>query len=142
MSKNHRVVIPANIVRGMSLEDRRRYGVRTAEEQAAHDEMVVERTLHSQFSSWLFRNKFMMPYHSDMSRRPTIAAGIPDFGIHRDGKILFIEFKVGKNQLNEAQEKCFAEMGAQGDVILVCHSYEEAVRATRNFFNLPWTFLP
>lgn len=132
-----RIFISQNLVNRMSPEDRRRYGVRTVEEQVAHDEMVVERTLHSQFSSWLFRNGFVMPYHSDMSRRPTIAAGIPDFGIHRNGRILFIEFKTGKNQLNEAQEKGFAEMGNQGDVIMICCSLQEAVRVTTKFFDLP-----
>ena len=131
-----RSFIPPNLIRWMSGEDRKKLGVRTNEEIDAQVSLKLEREVHSQFISWLRRNGFEDFYHSDPVRRPTIQAGLPDFGIFRDSRILFIEMKVGKNTLSETQEKVFQRMGADGNVILVCYGYEEAYQATRRFFGL------
>lgn len=134
--KNSPYIAP-NIARLMAPADRRKYGVQTPEEQAHTINLLLEREVHSHFSGWLNRHGFAMPYHSDPARRPTILAGLPDYGIHRDGRILFIEIKIHPNKLSETQESAFARMGTQGDVILVCYSLEEACRVTAQFFNLP-----
>jgi hypothetical protein len=126
--------VPEHIARLMSEEDRKKLGIMTADELAAQSTLILEREIHSQFSSWLYRNGFEDFYHSDPVRRPTIKAGLPDFGIYRNSRILFIEFKVRPNGLSPVQEETFARMGNRGNVILVCYTYEQAVKATETFF--------
>ena len=121
----------------MTPEDRKANGIKTPEEEAAGHNLSLERTIHHQFGGWLYRHEFRDYYHSDPVRRPTIKAGLPDFGIYRDSRILFVEFKVKPNGLSPEQEIVFGRMGRQGNVILVCYSFEEAVKATAKFFNLP-----
>lgn len=129
--------LPPNIERLMDPRDRAQFGIRTPEERIIKAGLELERDLHNQFSGWLHRNGFDDFYHADPSRRATIAAGLPDYGIFRDSRILFLEFKVPPNGLNAEQEECFSRMGAAGNVVLVCHSYPEAVKAVSAFFNLP-----
>ena len=137
MSRNHRVLVPANIAKLMSPEDRKANGILTPEEESAQHNLTLEREIHHQFGGWLYRHGFEDYYHSDPVKRPTIKAGLPDFGVYRDSRILFVEVKVKPNGLSPAQEEVFGRMGRAGNVILVCYSYEEAVRATSKFFNLP-----
>lgn len=132
----HRPLIPAHIARLMGEEDRKAYGLLTPEEQRDRACLILEREIHSQFSGWLKRNGFEDYYHSDPVKRATIKKGLPDYGIYRDSRILFIEFKVGKNGLTPDQEEVFGRMGRQGNVILVCYSYEEAVQTVQKFFSL------
>lgn len=129
--------LPPNIERLIDPKDRQALGIKTPEERMIKAGLELERDLHSQFSGWLHRNGFDDFYHADPSRRATIAAGLPDFGIFRDSRILFIEFKIGKNSLNPEQEGAFTRMSAAGNVVLICHSYPEAVKAVSAFFNLP-----
>ena len=136
MTRNNNVVIPPNVARLMSSEDRKRFGILTPEERKAEIDLTLEREIHSQFSGWLYRNGFEDYYHSDPVRRPTIKKGLPDFGIYRDSRIVFIEFKIHPNGLSEDQEIVFGRMGRQGNVILVCYTYEEGINATSKFFNL------
>jgi hypothetical protein len=136
MSRNHRVLVPSHIARLMSPEDRKANGIQTPEEESAAANLTLERDIHSQFGSWLYRHDFWDYYHSDPVRRPTIKAGLPDFGIYRDSRILFLEIKVKPNGLTASQEEVFARMGAAGNVILIVYSYEEACRVTAKFFNL------
>jgi hypothetical protein len=128
--------IPPHFINLMSPEDRKKFGVHTAEEIQADNNLKTEREIHSQFFSWLRRHGFTDFYHSDPVRRPTIQAGLPDFGIYRDSRIIFIEFKVKPNGLSEVQESVFQRMGASGNVILICYSYDEARRAVAKFFHL------
>ena len=138
MSKQ-RIFVPPNIARLMSPADRKANGILTPEEESAQANLTLEREIHHQFGGWLYRHGFEDYYHSDPVRRPTIKAGLPDFGIYRDSRILFVEIKVKPNGLSPVQEEVFQRMGAAGNIILVVHSYEEAARVTSKFFNLPWT---
>jgi hypothetical protein len=137
MSRNHRILVPAHIARLMSPEDRKANGIETPEEEAQRHNLTLEREIHNQFGSWLYRHGFEDYYHSDPVRRPTIKAGLPDFGVYRDSRIIFIEIKIGKNDLSESQEIVFQRMGEKGNVILICRSYEQCVSAVIQFFNLP-----
>ena len=137
MSRNHRVLVPAHIARLMSPEDRKANGIETPEEAAQRHNLTLEREIHHQFESWLYKKGFEYHYHSDPVRRPTIKAGLPDFGIYRDSRIIFIEFKVHPNGLTESQEQCFERMGRQGNIIMVCYSSPEAEKIISKFFNLP-----
>lgn len=128
--------IPPNIINRMSPEDRKRFGVHTdAEHQAAND-LKTEREIHNQFRNWLNQAGFPDFYHSDPVRRPTIAAGLPDFGVFRDSRIIWIEFKVKPNGLSREQELVFQRMGSDGNIVPVCYSLDEARRAVSEFFNL------
>jgi hypothetical protein len=134
--KRNKVYIPGNISKLMAPEDRQALGIRTPEERMIKAESELERDLHHQFSGWLRRNGFSDFYHADPARRSTIQTGLPDFGIFRDSRIVFIEIKVGKNTLSDEQEVVFQRMGQQGNIILVCHSYEQCVKAVTGFFGL------
>jgi hypothetical protein len=133
--KDHRA-IPQSLVKLMDPKDRKSLGVRTNEEVAAQNDLTLEREIHNQFIGWLRRHDFLDSYHSDPVRRPTIKAGLPDFGVYRNSRILFIEFKIATGRLSAVQEETFQRMGSQGNVILVCHSYDEAAKATAQFFGL------
>src|ERR1700758_1284248 len=99
MSRNHRVLVPPHLARLMAPADRKANGIETPEEASERHTLTLEREIHSQFGAWLYRRGFEDFYHSDPVRRPTIKAGLPDFGVYRDSRILFIEIKVGKNDL-------------------------------------------
>ena len=133
---NRKVFIPPHIAKLMSASDRKAYGYLTPEEQATKINLVLEREIHSQLSGWLSRNGFAYPYHSDPTRRPTILAGMPDYGIHRGGRILFVEIKLPSGTYEESQRIAFAAIKAQGDTIVTAYSYEEAVAAITEFFDL------
>lgn len=135
MSKNH-VYIPPNVARLMSPEDRRRYGLLTPEQQKGKIDLTLEREVHDQISSFLYRNNFRKFYHSDPVRRPTIAVGLPDFGIFRASRILFGEVKIKPNKLSPDQEIAFMEMGNDGNIVLLWYSFQEARESIIKFFNL------
>jgi hypothetical protein len=135
MSKQ-RIFVPPNIVRLMSAEDRKAHGILTPEEESQRANLVVEREIHHQFSGWLYRHGFEDYYHSDPVRRPTIKAGLPDFGVYRDSRIIWIEFKVPPNGLTQSQEECFERMGRNGNIIMIANSSSEAERIITKFFNL------
>ena len=136
MSKQ-RIFVPPNIARLMSPADRKAHGILTPEEASAQADLTLEREIHHQFGGWLYRHDFTDPYYSDPVRRPTIKAGLPDFGVYRDSRIIWIEFKVKPNWLSQAQEECFQRMGRQGNIIMICYSSQEAERIIKKFFNLP-----
>ena len=137
MSRNHRVLVPSHIARLMSPEDRKAHGILTPEEESAAANLTLEREIHHQYGGWLYRHDFYDYYHSDPVRRPTIKAGLPDFGVYRDSRILFLEIKVRPNGLSPIQEEVFQRIGRAGNIILICYSYAEATAATAKFFNLP-----
>jgi hypothetical protein len=121
----------------MSAEDRKRLGILTPEEERAQANLTCEREIHHQFGAWLYKKGFEDYYHSDPVRRPTIKAGLPDFGIYRDSRIIWIEIKVPPNGLTRSQEECFERMGRQGNIIMIANSSSEAERIVTKFFNLP-----
>lgn len=136
MSKQ-RIFVPPNIARLMSPEDRKAHGILTPEEERIRANLTCEREIHDQFGKWLYKKEFEDYYHSDPVRRPTIKAGLPDFGVYRDSRIIWIEFKVYPNVLTQSQEECFERMGRHGNIIMVCHASPEAERIVAKFFNLP-----
>lgn len=136
MSKNN-VFIPPNIARLMSPADRKAYGVLTPDEQKQRSELTLERNIHHEFGKWLYRHEFTDYYHSDPVKRPTIKKGLPDFGVYRDSRIIWIEFKVHPNWLSQDQEECFQRMGRNGNIIMICYASQEAEAIISKFFNLP-----
>jgi hypothetical protein len=129
-----KVFVPQNIAKAMAPADRKALGILTPAESAEAATLTLEREIHAQFGGWLYRHGFTDFYHSDPVRRATIKKGLPDFGVYRDSRILFIEFKVKPNGLSPDQESVFERMGANGNVIIVCYAFEEATQATLQFF--------
>ena len=119
----------------MSPEDQKKYGFQTPEAIEAQRDDVLEKELHTEFIQFLNRYDLKY-YHAPMHKRSQFPVGQPDFGVHRASRILFIEFKVGKNRLDPDQKNRIAELLADDNEVHVCYSYEAAYRATTKFFNL------
>jgi hypothetical protein len=110
-------------------------GLTTAEAGAKH-ELELERDLHNEFSGFLARNGFNLVIHADPTKPSRIKPGWPDYSIIRSNRILFIEFKVGRNTLSQVQETVVNELLAEGCTVHVLYSYEAATRATKEYFDL------
>jgi hypothetical protein len=110
-------------------------GLTTQEAGAKHD-LELERDLHSEFSGFLARNGFKLVIHADPTKPSRIKPGWPDYSIIRSNRILFIEFKIGRNTLSQVQETVINELLAEGCTVHVLYSYEAATRATKEYFAL------
>ena len=108
----------------------------TAAEASAKHELKLERDMHSEFSGFLARNGFKLVIHADPTKPSRIKPGWPDYSIIRSNRILFIEFKVGRNTLSQVQERVVNELLAEGCTVCVLYSYEAATRATKEYFAL------
>jgi hypothetical protein len=108
----------------------------TTEEAGAKHELELERDLHNEFSGFLARNGFKLVIHADPTKPSRIKPGWPDYSIIRSNRILFIEFKVGRNTLSQVQETVVNELLAEGCTVHVLYSYEAATRATKEYFAL------
>jgi hypothetical protein len=131
-------LLPDRVLRLIDPADRKPMGKagRTSAECEEKNSQESERKIHNQFIGWLRRNGFEHFYHSNPVKRSTIEEGLPDFGIPAQGRILLGEFKVKPNKLSPVQERVFAELRKGGNEVRVWYSYEEAVEATKQFFNL------
>jgi hypothetical protein len=108
----------------------------TTEEALAKHELKLERDMHSEFSGFLARNGFKLVIHADPTKPSRIKPGWPDYSIIRSNRILFIEFKIGRNTLSQVQETVINELLAEGCTVHVLYSYEAATRATKEYFAL------
>lgn len=92
---------------------------------------MKESQLHQAFMAWL--DKLQVPYRHDRTDKRTVTTvGEPDFLICWMSHCLFIEFKVGKNQLSAEQEKRIAYLRRSGNKVVVARSLEEAIEACHN----------
>ena len=132
---NDKRFVPPHFTRLMDPEDRKKLGLRTWEESRAEGELKLERDLHTEFIQFLNLHRLGY-YHAPMFKKSELEKGIPDFGIYRGSRILWIEFKVGKNKLDPDQQNKIAEMLVDGNEVRVCWSIEEGIRETGKFFNL------
>ena len=128
-------VIPDHIGKLMSPEDQKKYGFKTVEQTIYETEFKLEKELHDFFISFLNRQKLGY-YHADPTRKSTIALGMPDFGIYRNSRIVWIEFKIGKNKLEPHQKDKIATMLTDGNAVQVCYDYMSAVNVVGKFFEL------
>jgi hypothetical protein len=120
---------------GLSSSRKANAGLTTAEAGAKH-ELELERDLHNEFSGFLARNGFKLVIHADPTKPSRIKPGWPDYSIIRSNRILFIEFKIGRNTLSQVQETVINELLAEGCTVHVLYSYEAATRATKEYFAL------
>lgn len=126
---------PESFRKCMEPQERKRLGQLTNEETATEKEREGELELHEQFISFLRRNSLGY-YHTNPSRKSTIKRGMPDFGVYDESRIVWIEFKVGHNDLSPVQKVQIAEMVSRKNVVFVCHEYPTAVELTTKFFHL------
>jgi hypothetical protein len=136
--------LPDSFKRLMATEDRQSVAARvghpnaglTTEKALAKHDLELERDLHSEFSGFLARNGFKLVIHADPTKPSRIKPGWPDYSIIRSNRILFIEFKIGRNTLSQVQETVINELLAEGCTVHVLYSYQAATRATKEYFAL------
>ena len=137
MAPEDRRIVAAAVGHTLGLSSSRRPNAGlTAAETSAEHELKLERELHSEFSGFLARNGFKLVIHADPSKPSRIKPGWPDYSIIRSNRVLFIEFKVGRNTLSQVQETVVNELLAEGCTVRVLYSYEAATRATKEYFAL------
>jgi len=61
-----------------------------------------------------------------------LTAGFPDSLIIFDDKILFVEFKIGKNKLTEKQAKMIKRIEDNGFYVFVCRTFYEFVNTVNS----------
>lgn len=132
MKEPHRV-IPQHLVKLMSPEDQKKYGFETIEVRNERLESQLERDLHTMFLAFLNRHGLGY-YHAEMSKKSPFTIGQPDFAVYRGSRIMFVEFKVGKNKLAPEQKEQIAKLLTDGNTVHVCYSYPAAVDAVKSFF--------
>jgi hypothetical protein len=121
------VVLPDNILRWMSAEDRKHYakGQLTAQEAIAKCGAREEGELHKLYESWLNLHDFDF-CHARMDRPTTIKKGISDFHVWRSLRHCFIEFKADHGVLSKEQVRFINRQLAQGTPVLITTSFVEA----------------
>lgn len=129
-------VIPDNIGRLMSPEDQKKYGFKSVETIAAEQEVKLEKDLHEKLLAYLRRKGFCDPYRAGMHKKSELAIGMPDFGIYRGSRIMWIEFKVGQNKISPEQKNQIGKMLCDGNEVHVCYSYPDAIAKVEQFFGI------
>lgn len=88
--------------------------------------MTGERTLHEQFIAWLKKHGFVW-FHSRMDKPTSQACGDPDFIVVKGRTCAFVEFKMPKGKLSEAQERRFSGLGQAGACVCVAKDLGAAI---------------
>lgn len=96
---------------------------------------LSELEIHSKYASFCRDNRLGY-YHADPTKPATIAPGTPDFGVYDESRIMFVEFKIGDNDLSPIQRRKIATMVERRNVVFVCRSLEQAKELTKKFFHL------
>jgi DNA-directed RNA polymerase subunit N (RpoN/RPB10) len=132
--------LPERVLSKIDPADRKAMGAagKTMPEHIAEYSAKLERTLHNDYLAFLRRNGFKdhQIIHASMSWKSHLPVGHPDFLITHGGKFLYIEFKVGANTLDPAQELVIADLIAHGCCVRVLYSHSEAINETIKYFNL------
>jgi len=123
--------------RRMPKSEQKFYG-KPFEEQVIELEAKNELEMHSQYMSYLDRHGIEIVWHADPTRKATIKPGLPDFAVCHGPpfKMLFIEFKAGKNKLSKEQDHFKNRILAAGGWYVIAYSYLTARDATQEFFKL------
>lgn len=121
----------------MDPQDRKALGKRglTAAEAEQIRDTRDERELQGQFAGWLKRNAVHY-IHANPTRKSTIRKGAPDFYCMREGRVMCIEFKLGRNELTDEQKLVLHELALLGIPAFVCYDYPGATDLVRKYFHL------
>lgn len=134
-------LLPQHFIEKMTAEGRAEYAKavgdpaagKTWDELAAAAETKAEKTEQREFRSWLELKS--IPFANPRTdKKSTIQNGHPDFAIYWQGRVLHLEFKVGRNRLSDDQKKYFDLLQKAGCTVLVIHSSKEAIEETKKFF--------
>lgn len=128
--------IPNHILKRMKKEDRPK-GIEgmTSDEIEGLNERKTEQAIHHDIISFLRRN--CIPYdHSRMDRKSTNTLGHPDFSIYMHNRVLFLEIKKQGGKLSEEQIKRIEHLGASGNTVFTCYSYDSSIEKIKEFFSL------
>lgn len=118
-------LLPDNILRLMSKEDRKALKQKTAEEKSATAEDKSEKELQDQVTALLRRRE--IPFiHASMMKRSTLPIGWPDYSFARRGVPMCFECKTERGKLTKEQEVMHRRLKSQGWVVLVIRSLKEA----------------
>jgi len=114
-------------------EDRKAAKIQTYSEAELKAIYRKEKWMHDQYAQDC--NRRGIPYiHPSMARPSTIAVGHPDYTLLR--RTLSIEFKVPGCRLSPEQQKRIKYLEAAQNTVVVAHSLEEAIEATKEYFGL------
>lgn len=94
----------------------------------------AHRELQNMIKSWCDRHKLKYIL-SPTRNKSTLPVGHPDCTIFGpNGLTLFMELKVGKDDLSSEQERRIAELRELGHTVDVCRTYEYATHTAYSFF--------
>jgi hypothetical protein len=131
-----KTIIPPNITSKMSSADRKRFGVRTPEEDKKRWNAKAEGQLHEQIFALLKRND--IPYvHAPMFKRSTLPTGMPDFLFAWRGFPIAWECKVGKNTTKMDQDRMIVRLEACGWFVFIIHDLQQAQEILNGFYWKP-----
>lgn len=116
--------IPENILRRMSVKDRKELGVQTAEEAQATFIARNERELQNQISQFL-RMKGIWFYNARMDRATTAAKGVPDYLLAWGYQPVAMEVKFGNGKLSTEQMATHNAMLKNGWRVYIVRSVED-----------------
>lgn len=121
-------VLPDNLLRLMSAEDRRALGKggQTASEAQRKWQRGEERKLHEGLAQWL-RLRGIPHVHGRMDKASTIRKGWPDFTALYGGRAACVELKAPGGRLSAEQEEVLSELAAASVPATVATTLEEAI---------------
>lgn len=128
--------LPDNIIRRMDGKEKPKgnAGLTNAEADVKRS-LRLEKEYHKQFCQWLDLHGFWY-VHSTYGRKATIRAGLTDFIVLFDGKVLCIEMKLQGQALGNEQGVFENYCYEQGLAHKVSYSAQQAIEMTRTFYNL------
>lgn len=132
-------VLPENILKCMSKEEREKYakGQLTSEEALDKWARNQERKVHNLFINWLLLHELDYD-HSRMDKKATIKKGRADFHVWKGRFHCFVEFKSEHGRLRPEQKDFVERCQAKGVPILVTTSFVEATRFVNEALSLQW----
>lgn len=118
-------IIPENIRKCMAPQLRKELNCPTNEESKKKIEAQLEKQVHRDFQNWCNRTN-VKTRHQRMDKRTSEAKGWPDFQCMANGRICFVEFKVGGNKLTPEQDEICNWLSFNKFNVLITDSYSEA----------------
>ena len=129
--------MPENILKRMSPSDREALGKagQLAENAGVKALRRIEREEQKLSSRWLTLNGIPF-YNTRADKRSTVSAGLPDFAIFCDSRILLVEMKAKNGRLSSEQQAMVAAIERRGTPVHICRSMQEARELVKCTFNL------
>jgi hypothetical protein len=127
-------ILPENILRWMTAEDRRKYAKGQMTQEQAIDKFCrrEEKALQKQFRLWCLLHQAYLDFsHARMDKPTTTEVGLLDFHVWTAKRHCFVEWKSEHGRLSDAQKAFIARQGKLGVPTLVTNSFTEATAFVR-----------